>query len=97
MSSVITVSPSNLFSFFSPQTIANLVRFEGWLVQDIVNAILDGTEEHLFMELSVADLMWGYEDNLLKTIKEAAAKIGFKLPFDDKFGLFYEVSELLIA
>ena len=49
------------------------------------------------MELSVADLMWGYEDNLLKTIKEAAAKIGFKLPFDDKFGLFYEVSELVSA
>ena len=56
-----------------------------------VNGILNTANEHLFIELSVADLMWGYEDSLLKWVKDELAKLRIKLPIDDRFGLFYKV------
>lgn len=56
-----------------------------------VNGILNTANEHLFIELSVADLMWGYEDSLLKQLKDVLAKLRIKLPIDDRFGLFYKV------
>ena len=62
-----------------------MVRFEYQWLQTVVNFILDSTDEHLFINLTVGDLMWGYEDSLLKKVK------GFGLPVDDKFGLFYNV------
>ena len=47
--------------------------------------------ETLFLEVTVKDLLWGYEDNLLKEAKKIAEAFNQTLPVPDKFGLFFEV------
>lgn len=44
------------------------------------------TREGLFTTHTVGELLWGYEDGLLKTIKTFIPEV------DDVFGLFYKVS-----
>lgn len=73
------------------QTIANLVQYEYNVVKDIVDFMLRLSKEHLFINLTVADLLWGYEDSLLKDAKTAFGLFNISLKMDDKFGLFYQV------
>lgn len=49
-----------------------------------------GDDSNLFMELSVKEIMWGYEDPLLKKVKAILQKY-VNTTIDDKFGLFYNV------
>ncbi|KAK7097188.1 lysosome membrane protein 2-like [Littorina saxatilis] len=69
-------------------TIANMVKYQFGIIQEMVNTILEFTDEHVFIDLTVAELMWGYEDSLLKDVKNELAKLGITLPIDDKFGMF---------
>ncbi|XP_076446440.1 lysosome membrane protein 2-like isoform X2 [Babylonia areolata] len=71
-------------------TIVNLVRFEYFWVKDLLDFLLSKTNEHLFVNLSVEELMWGYEDNLLKEAKAIFDRFHLPFPLDDKFGLFYQ-------
>lgn len=50
-----------------------------------------GDDSNLFMKLSVKEIMWGYEDPLLKKVKAILQKYVNTTTFDDKFGLFYNV------
>ncbi|XP_025087249.1 lysosome membrane protein 2-like isoform X1 [Pomacea canaliculata] len=71
-------------------TIANLVQYEYNVVKDIVDFMLRLSKEHLFINLTVADLLWGYEDSLLKDAKTVFGLFNISLKMDDKFGLFYQ-------
>ncbi|XP_050417376.1 platelet glycoprotein 4 [Patella vulgata] len=66
--------------------IDNLIKNEyGW-IQDLVELLFQVTAEDVFITLSVEDLMWGYEDHLLRRAAEILAN--FNITFDDHFGLF---------
>lgn len=53
---------------------------------NLISAYMKSTEEGLFTTRTVGELLWGYEDNLLKALKK------FEPNLDDVFGLFYKVS-----
>ncbi|XP_046362728.2 lysosome membrane protein 2-like [Haliotis rufescens] len=69
-------------------TIANMIRFEYGFIQELADLILEGAGETLFLNLSVADILWGYEDKLLKDVDEILQRTINKT-IDDHFGLFY--------
>ncbi|XP_046557687.1 lysosome membrane protein 2-like [Haliotis rubra] len=69
-------------------TIANLIRFEYGFIQELVDLVLEGVGERLFLQLSVSDIMWGYEDKLLKEVDDILQRTVNKT-IDDHFGLFY--------
>ncbi|XP_061164515.1 cytoplasmic FMR1-interacting protein 2-like [Saccostrea echinata] len=72
-------------------TIADIIRREYSWIQELVEIVLDwGDDSNLFTTLSVKDIMWGYEDPLLKKIKAIVQKYINTTEFDDKFGLFYK-------
>ncbi|XP_021340100.1 lysosome membrane protein 2-like [Mizuhopecten yessoensis] len=76
---------------FRAQAIAELLRFEYDWLQELVDALLEAVDDaELFLELSIADILWGYEDNLLKSIKDIAERFNHTLP--DQFGLFYNTN-----
>ncbi|RVE43136.1 hypothetical protein evm_012215 [Chilo suppressalis] len=56
-------------------------------------SIMDILKIKPFVEVSVGQLLWGYEDPLLKLAKDVVPKEQ-KLPYEE-FGLFYGVSEIL--
>lgn len=72
-------------------TIAELIRYEyGWL-QGFVDALLEAAgDAELFLKLSIGDILWGYEDALMKSVKEIAERFNHTLP--DEFGLFYNTN-----
>lgn len=71
-------------------TIAEIIRREYSWIQELVELVLDwGDDSNLFMKLSVKEIMWGYEDPLLKKVKAILQKYVNTTTFDDKFGLFY--------
>lgn len=85
-----------IFSF-SFQTIASLIRYEYSFIQELVELVLDwGDENNLFMELSVKELVWGYEDNLLKKVNGILLKHNLT-GINDTFGLFASVSYFNIS
>lgn len=53
-------------------------------------SIMDILKIKPFVEVSVGQLLWGYEDPLLKLAKDVVPKEQ-KLPYDE-FGLMYNVS-----
>lgn len=68
-----------------------MLRFEyGW-IKELEDLVLDTTGEHLFLTLSVKELLWGYEDSLLKDVKKMLSKFGINSTLDDRFGLFRTV------
>ncbi|XP_064607931.1 lysosome membrane protein 2-like [Liolophura sinensis] len=71
-------------------TLANMLRFEYDVILQGLQALFTTVGENLFLELSVADILWGYEDNLLKEAKHILADYNLTFPIDDKFGLFYK-------
>lgn len=83
---------SNLNRICWFQTIAEIIRREYSWIQELVELVLDwGDDSNLFMKLSVKEIMWGYEDPLLKKVKAILQKYVNTTTFDDKFGLFYNV------
>lgn len=54
-------------------------------VPGLISAYMRSTGEGLFTTRTVGELLWGYEDGLLKALKT------FKPELDDVFGLFYKV------
>lgn len=55
-------------------------------------SIMDILKIKPFVEVSVGQLLWGYEDPLLKLAKDVVPKEQ-KLPYEE-FGLLYGVSEI---
>ncbi|XP_039909414.1 lysosome membrane protein 2c [Simochromis diagramma] len=53
---------------------------------NLISAYMKGTGQGLFTTRSVGELLWGYEDGLLKALKT----IRPDLDLDDVFGLFYK-------
>lgn len=88
---------SNLNRICWFQTIAEIIRREYSWIQELAELVLDwGDDSNLFMKLSVKEIMWGYEDSLLKKVKAILQKYVNTTTFDDKFGLFYNVRILYI-
>lgn len=77
---------------FALQTLATMMRYEFDLILIIEQLLIESADEKLFIKLSVAELMWGYPDPLLKGLKELMGTFNVSLPIDDMFGLFYKVS-----
>jgi hypothetical protein len=57
-------------------------------------SIMDILKIKPFVEVSVGQLLWGYEDPLLKLAKDVVPKEQ-KLPYEE-FGLFYGVSVVIL-
>ena len=55
-------------------------------IPNLISSYMRTTGEGLFTTRTVGELLWGYEDALLKAIKT------LKPELDDVFGLFYKVS-----
>lgn len=58
-------------------------------------SIMDILKVKPFVEVTVGQLLWGYEDPLLKLAKDVVPKEQ-KLPYEE-FGLFYGVSDTLFS
>nr|KAG5697775.1 hypothetical protein BaRGS_026732 [Batillaria attramentaria] len=71
-------------------TIVNMLRYEYWWLLDVADYLLRHANEDLFIKLTPGQLLWGYEDPLLKEAKDLLARFNISLPIDDKFGLFYK-------
>ena len=71
------------------QTVADQLQWMPTLIQKLVLNLIASVEgEDIFYEISVHDLLWGYEDPLLKLLKVLDPKL---VP-ETKFGLFVGVS-----
>lgn len=55
------------------------------LLADLISAYMRSHNDDLFATRSVGELLWGYEDGLLKALKTMEPSL------DDVFGLFYKV------
>jgi len=55
------------------------------LEANLISSYMRASGEGLFSTHTVGELLWGYEDNLLKALKV------LKPELDDVFGLFYKV------
>lgn len=63
-----------------------------WL-QTIVAALLDALDEGVFIEVSVHDIFWGYEDRFLKLVKDVLDKLHIKSKLiTGTFGFYMGVS-----
>lgn len=74
-------------------TVADMIRYEYWFIQELTEIILDVKfDSSLFIELTMKELMWGYEDKLLKYVNQTLQKYKqFNLGHvDDHFGFFYQ-------
>lgn len=70
-------------------------RFAARLAKLALSSMLEVLKEQPFVSRSVRDLMWGYEDPLLKIAKDILPP-GQRLPYD-KFGFFVEVRFIFIS
>ena len=48
------------------QGLANAIQFEPPAIQRMVSALLDLSVETLFITVSIKEMVWGYNDGLLK-------------------------------
>lgn len=56
------------------------------VLANLISSYMTYSEEGLFTTRTVGELLWGYEDSLLKALKTVEPEL------DDVFGLFYKVS-----
>lgn len=63
-------------------------------VKVILSGALAGLRQEAFMNRTVGEIMWGYDDPLVDTINAIVPGL---IPFKGKFGLFIEVSKLLVG
>ncbi|XP_041359462.1 lysosome membrane protein 2-like [Gigantopelta aegis] len=73
-------------------TVLNMIRFEYGAVKEAFQIFLDlFPNVHMFLSLSVHDVLWGYEDPLIKDLEDFIFNWTHKtIPFDDHVGLFYK-------
>lgn len=62
-------------------------------VKLLLSGALAGLKQEAFMNRTVGEILWGYEDPLIDTINTLVPGL---IPFKGKFGLFVEVSKLLV-
>lgn len=67
-----------------PQTLMEM--FKGRVLANLISSYMRSLGVGLFTTHTVGELLWGYEDSLLKSVKL------FQPQLDDVFGLFYKVS-----
>lgn len=63
-------------------------------VKLLLSGALAGLKQEAFMNRTVGEIMWGYEDPLIDTINMLVPGL---IPFKGKFGLFIEVSKLFLG
>lgn len=61
-------------------------------VKLLLSGALAGLKQEAFINRTVGEILWGYEDPLLDTIN---ALVPGLIPYKGKFGIFIEVSKLL--
>lgn len=86
-SSLLPAFPSTLISpslWAWLQTVMTMFK-DRPLLANVISAYMRGNNEGLFATRSVGELLWGYEDGLLKALKVLEPSL------DDVFGLFYKV------
>ena len=84
-----------LLSSFPNQSVMTVLRNAKPDVKDSVKALFKVFNETLFIEVSVHDLIWGYEDLLLKNLAPLAKEMNITLPPNNVIGLFTDVSHFL--
>ncbi|KAK3087571.1 hypothetical protein FSP39_007666 [Pinctada imbricata] len=71
-------------------TVTTLIRKEYPFIKDMVKLMLSIEKSYsLFVNVSVDEFVWGYQDPVLKQVKALLSY--FDIPFDDHFGFFYKV------
>lgn len=55
------------------------------ILANVISSYMRSNKEGLFATRSVGELLWGYQDGLLKALKLLEPSL------DDEFGLFYKV------
>ncbi|KAL3880575.1 hypothetical protein ACJMK2_032806 [Sinanodonta woodiana] len=68
--------------------IADIISKEYPVIKELVELLLDWANESLIMDVSVKGILWGYEEPMIKKIKDLARTFGFALNISDQFGLF---------
>lgn len=58
----------------------------------LLSGALAGLKQEAFMNRTVGEIMWGYEDPLIDTINMLVSGL---IPFKGKFGLFADVSKVV--
>ncbi|NXC19677.1 SCRB1 protein, partial [Corythaeola cristata] len=59
-------------------------------VKLLVSAALAGLKQEAFMNRTVGEILWGYDDTLIDTINRIVPGL---IPFEGKFGLFVELND----
>lgn len=60
----------------------------------VLSAALGGLKQQAFMNRTVGEIMWGYEDPLINVLNSFVPNL---IPFKGKFGLFTDVSKALVG
>ena len=76
----------------SPQTISHMLDFLPQEAKKALSLLLAGMHERLFIKLTVEELLWGYEDEVLKIISKFVTIPGMP---DGKFGFLVDVSHCI--
>lgn len=79
-----------LKKIFLPQSATSQSKHAARFLRLAMASIMDILKIKPFVEVSVGQLLWGYEDPLLKLAKDVVPKEQ-KLPYEE-FGLMYNVS-----
>ncbi|XP_026195987.1 lysosome membrane protein 2c [Anabas testudineus] len=78
---------SDLIRTVNIPAITVMVKFKDQpFLANLISAYMRGTGEGLFTTRTVGELLWGYEDGLLKALKKIQPDL------DDVFGLFYKTN-----
>ena len=56
------------------QSVAMGARYEDWLARLTISAIASIHQEGVFKTLTIQQLLWGYEDEVLKMLQDLAGK-----------------------
>lgn len=75
------------------QTLGNFIQYSGRIPKDAVGLIHELANAELTLELSVHDILWGYEDAYLKLFQDF---LGEGTIPSTQFGIFLGVSHMLI-
>lgn len=59
-----------MIDFVFPQTLASFIRYGGIIPKSAVELIHELAKADLILELSVKDILWGYEDAYLKLFQD---------------------------
>ncbi|GFS15818.1 scavenger receptor class B member 1 [Elysia marginata] len=67
--------------------VMTVLRYEPSLLKTLVDGAFKFWGETLFVKMSVHDLLWGREDNILKAVTDLAKSYNVTLPINDTVGL----------